>query len=82
MASEHTLKFVLDPVEGDIWTDIYLCQFRPWYKRVWVAIKYIFNIKPRTGAWDCTLLRQEEYSKLRNLLDKSEKIINSSPKDS
>jgi hypothetical protein len=71
--SDHTLRFILDPNDGTLFTEIHL---RPqiWYERIWKGIKYIFGYPCKYGYWDCTHLKHSEYDKLRNLLDKSEKI--------
>lgn len=46
---DHTLRFVLDLDEHSeircptIYTDIRLNHYLPWYRRVWIGIKYIFG---------------------------------------
>ena len=67
---EHTLRFVYDSEYNELYTEIFLCQNRNIFQRIWVAIKYIFGFKCRYGHWDCWLLRQEDCSQLLLLVDK------------
>ncbi len=64
-SSEHTLRFVLDKEDGELHTEVYLNQWRPLWKRVWVGIKYIFNYKSKYGHWDCWILTREDAKRLR-----------------
>jgi hypothetical protein len=70
---EHVIRFVFDPNEdyGDIWTEIYLNHYHKWYKRIWIAIKYIFGYQSKFGAFDCTLIKPEHYSKIEDLFKRS-----------
>jgi hypothetical protein len=67
---EHTLRFVLDLDTDDpiIYTEIFLNQYRPWYKRIWVAIKYIFGYKCKYGHWDSWELKIEDAKRLAQML--------------
>ena len=57
---QHTLRFVLDfDTFGDdeiptIYTDVQMAHYLPWYKRIWVAIKYIFGYDTvdHYGCWE------------------------------
>lgn len=42
-ANEHTLRFAVDKEENVLYTSVFLCQYRPWYSRIIIAIKYIFG---------------------------------------
>lgn len=66
---EHTLRFTLDREENALHTEIYLYQYRPVYKRVWIAIKYVFGYPCRYGHWDCWILRNRDARRLRSLLN-------------
>jgi hypothetical protein len=73
--AEHTLRFTLDPEDGELYTEVYLGHATDsFFRRMWIAIKYIFGWQSKYGAFDCTLLKVEDYSKLRALLEQSEKI--------
>jgi hypothetical protein len=67
---EHTLRFALDLDSDDpvIYTEIFLNQYRSWYKRIWIAIKYIFGYKCKYGHWDCWELKIEDAKRLSEML--------------
>lgn len=78
-SDEHTLKFTLDETSGDfedleIWTAVFLNQYRPWWKRVWVGLKYIFGYNSRYGHWDCFIMRGKDVNRLMTMLQKYKEI--------
>lgn len=74
-SSEHTLRFNLDSTDGHIYISTHLTHFLPWYKRVLQAVKYIFGYHSKYGHFDCTELKPNEYSKLKELLDESSRLF-------
>lgn len=71
-SDEHMLKFILDDNLSDgpeLYTSIFLSE-HPWYKRIWIAIKYAFGHKSKYGHWDCWLLIPTDAKRLRDLLNK------------
>jgi len=68
-SDEHTLRFTLDKKEKEIHTSIFLNDYYPWWKRVWVGFRYACGYKCRYGHWDCWILRQEDADRLRTMLD-------------
>jgi hypothetical protein len=73
MSSEHTLRFVYDPDDNELYTEVHLSQYRNVFVRVWVAIKYIFGFKSKYGHWDCWLLKEKDCERLINL---TQKVVN------
>lgn len=72
---EHNVRFSLDPEDGQIFVDTVLRASHPWYKRLIIAIKYILQPnKSNYGFHEEVILKKEDYSKIRDLLDKSEAI--------
>lgn len=69
-SDEHTLKFSYDPDENELFASVYLNQYRHFWKRIWVAVKYVFGYRSKYGHWDCFLLRPEDADRLKALLDK------------
>lgn len=69
------MKFSLDEVNGDIYTSVFLNDYYPWYKRTWIALKYIFGYKSKYGHWDCFEMKPEDYVRFRKLLAKSEQAL-------
>jgi hypothetical protein len=78
-SDEHTLKFTLDELSGDIeeleiWTSVFLNQYRSFWSRLWVAIKYLFGFKSRYGHWDCFIMRGQDVDRLMALLKKYKEL--------
>lgn len=63
-SAEHTLQFLFDEDENEIYTEVLLRQYRSFPKRVWVAIKYILGYKCRFGHFDCFEMSPEAAEKL------------------
>ena len=69
--SEHTIRFVFDD-DGDIaelYLDVFLAD-QPWYKRLWLGIKYIFGYKSRYGHFGNWTLAEHDAERLQDLLDR------------
>ncbi len=66
-STEHTIRFTLDKEDNELHTDIYLNQWRPLWKRIWVGIKYIFGYKCKYGDWDCWILNKDDAKRLRDM---------------
>jgi len=54
--------------EKELYVDIHLNHYLPWYKRVWTALRYIFK-KEVVGAYDCVVLDYKTAKELRDFLD-------------
>lgn len=68
----HLFRVVYDPEETDMdnraWMEVQLNQWRPWYKRVWIGIRYMFGAQSRFGAYDTTSLEREQAEKFIAIL--------------
>ena len=62
---EHTFFMELDEDWG-VSAYVSASNSSPWYKRIAVAIKYVFNL--RTMFWDDVLLSKEDVIRLKDLL--------------
>ncbi len=69
---DHVIRVSLDPDDGDLYIDVRLNSYIAWYKRVWAALKYVFKVDVAFGHYDCTLIKDEDYDRLRDLLKRSE----------
>jgi len=74
-SDEHTLRFVLDKEDREIYTSIFLNNYMNIFKRIFVAIKYIFGYKCKYGHWDCWIMRDEDIQRLSDMLDNYKSII-------
>jgi hypothetical protein len=82
-SNEHTVRFVLDPnakedgnYEDRLWLETYLHNYHRWYKRLWIAIKYVFGYRCMYGHFDCTIIKPSQYKKLRELIEHAERLDN------
>lgn len=73
---EHTIVFDVDKDEmsdydpfPEMYLHVHLHQHRSIFKRIWVAIKYVFGYKCKYGHWDCWVLRSEDAERMRDMLD-------------
>lgn len=67
-SDEHTLKFSLDPDDGELYTSVYLHQYRSVFKRIGIALKYVLGYLCRFGHWDCFILKPQDADRLIALL--------------
>src|SRR5271165_3914045 len=66
---EHTLRFSRfvdkeDPVDWEIYVEIFLSSYYPWYRRAWIALLYVLNVKQKTGSFDGTVLDENTATRL------------------
>ena len=69
-SDEHTLKFGYDPEDNELYTSVFLNHYQNVFKRVWIALKYVFGYKCKYGHWDCFIMRAEDGERLKSLLDR------------
>lgn len=65
---EHTLQFIYWDDDPTIYLLVHLNPVRFW-RRLWIAIKYIFGYRSKYGCYEEVLLRPEDVGKLVNILD-------------
>lgn len=76
-SDQHTLRFSLDsydPKDVELYVSVFLNQYRNFFCRIWIAIKYIFGYKCRYGHWDCTILKIEDADRLIDLLENYKRL--------
>jgi hypothetical protein len=67
---EHTLRFCWDDKDNEIYTEVFLNQYHNFFKRIWIALKYVFGYKCKYGQFDCFLMQPKDAQRLKSLLDK------------
>jgi len=71
-APDHTLRFVIDKGDKEwpptMYTEVMMSHFRPWHKRVWIAIRYMFGMDTpdHYGGWE---LNREDADRLIKMLE-------------
>ena len=68
-ADEHTLKFVYDKTDNELYLSVFLNQYRSWWKRIYIAIQYVFGYKCKYGHWDNWTMTSGDASRLHKLLE-------------
>lgn len=71
--ASHVLRFVYDFETDDsyppeLYAEVHLRHYRPFWKRILNAIRYVAGFKSRYGDFDCTLIGKDEATRLQNLL--------------
>jgi hypothetical protein len=69
---DHIMRLGYDSYyPDDMWIDVQLNLSHPWYKRMWLAVKYILGISTsRYGHWDCGSFSPEEVWQVRQFMDR------------
>ena len=67
---EHQIIIVEYPEDQEVYVEVHLSNYRDFWKRLWVGIKYAFGYKCRFGEFDSIIIRKEDHQKLINLLEK------------
>ena len=68
MSPEHTLQFIHDTKNKEIYTEVFLNHYRPLWKRIWIAVKYNVGYKCKYGHWDTFMMRNEDLNKIQKIL--------------
>lgn len=68
-SDDHTLRFTLDKEDREIYTSVFLNNYRNIFKRLFIAIRYIFGYKCEYGHWDCWIMRNEDVQNLSKMLE-------------
>ena len=71
---EDTLRFVLDPEDGDLWTEIYYAQYKSFWKRLWYGIKYILGNHVEYRNYGCWLLNPKDCESIIILLQRAKDL--------
>ncbi len=61
---EHALVFTLDKDYNEIYTSVFLSHWRPWWHRIWIAVKYVFGYKCKYGHFDCFSMQRKDAKRL------------------
>ena len=76
-SSDHTLRTVFVESDDDkaFYLEMQLCPYLPWYKRLWIGVRYIFGIKSDCGHWDTFEFNKESALKLKSELRRYLRLI-------
>lgn len=54
---------------GEVYMEVLLNPEYKWWKRVWIAIKYIFGYRCKYGMFDEVVLNKEDIPKLEKIIE-------------
>jgi len=57
-----------------IYVEFHLAK-RPFFTRIWYAIRYVFGYTSKFGAWDEFIFNKLELEKLKNFLDSTKNPV-------
>lgn len=69
----HVVRFTYDPDDGDLYIQARMSNYLPWYKRIWVGLKFVFGISDQHYAE--VLVKKTDYNMLLNIIHKAQKNI-------
>lgn len=69
-SEEHTIKFVYNEEDEEFYVSLYLDQYHNIFKRIWIAIRYLFKYKCRYGDWESWTMKEEDADRLIKMLSK------------
>jgi hypothetical protein len=72
---EHILVFNLNKEDKEIYTSVFLHQYRSFYERTLVAVKYVFGYKSKYGHWDCFSADAGKILELKEFFDNAAKMV-------
>jgi hypothetical protein len=65
---DHLMRMTLDPDTGDIWFELRMNHYHPWWKRVVVALAYVLKRPSGLGHFAETQLLHADTWRLQKLL--------------
>ena len=68
LSPEHTLRYIYDEENDELYTEVFLHNHNSFFKRIGIAVKYVFGYVSKYGHFDCTIIAKEEMVKLRTFL--------------
>ena len=67
--AEHTLRFTLNKEQNEIYAEVYLLPCCGFFKRIYLAIKYVFGFNFLNGHFDDWIMDNNDAKKLRDMLN-------------
>jgi len=67
----HIIRISYDSEYNEVYTEVQLLS-GGFFSRVKNALRYLFKMDLKYGAWDCTMIRNEDIPRLISLLQKAQ----------
>ena len=80
--AEHTIRFIVNKDESypELYTEMMMNSYHGFFRRILIAVKYIFGINCKYGHFDTWLLNRNDANRLREVLDEYIDFCDSLPK--
>lgn len=69
-SQEHTIGITFDIKEKEMTFEVQLAKYHGFFGRVFLAIKYIFGYECKYGHWDVTIMNEEKFIELYNIMNR------------
>jgi hypothetical protein len=66
-----------DPLDVELSFDVFLCQHRSFWQRVWAAVRYVFGYRCRFGHFESATLKYEDADRLLELIHNYKRRVES-----
>lgn len=75
--TEHQIIFsyIIDDNDREVYMDTYLSPEYNIFKRIWLAIKYIFGYTSKYGHFDEFIFKKEDAKELQKIVDYLEECV-------
>jgi len=60
----------MSPPYSELHIHSQLSVYMPWWKRVWLAFKYVFGLSSRQAHWDTCMVRDEDLDAIIELVNR------------
>ncbi|MDC1299973.1 hypothetical protein N8Z24_00545 [bacterium] len=67
--ASHTLR--LTGNKEDVWVEYHLHTCAGFFKRIWLALKYVFGCRQFEGHFDCTIFYKRDIPRLIDILQET-----------
>jgi len=59
-STEHVLAFQHDEADNDLYIEVHLSPYLSFWKRIILAVKYVFGLKTNYGCFGCWMLKDKQ----------------------
>lgn len=71
LSPEHSIRFLYNSEDKEIYTTIHLANNRPFWKRLVIAVKYLFGYECQYGHFDEFMMCNEDLVKIQKVIEET-----------
>lgn len=68
-SAEHQIIVNYDKENKLVYFSVHLITYQNIFKRIWVAVKYVFGYTSKYGHWDSVILNEQDKDKIQKIVD-------------